>query len=96
MDACKNKVMVNNHRDKLENYMRKLERSKTSPVITAEKYNEIVEHFKAPNNKVDPHFKAWVKNRNFQLMSLPGLGIESSLVVPNKKQVCVKNLINNN
>ena len=96
MDACNNKMMVNNHRDKLENYIRKLESSKTSPVITAKKYNEIVAHLKAPNDKVDPHFKSWVKNRNFQLMSLPGLGIESSLFVPNKKQVCVKNLINNN
>ena len=96
MDACSNKMMMNNHRDKLENYMKKLESSKTSPVITAEKYNEIVAHLKAPNDKVEPHFKAWVKIRNFQLMSLSGLGIESSLVVPTKKQVCIKNLINNN
>ena len=62
MDACNNKMMVNNDRDKLENYMRKLESSKTSPVITAEEYNEIVAHLKAPNDKVYPHFKAWVKN----------------------------------
>ena len=69
--------------------MKKLEDSQTSPVISAEKYDDIVAHLRAPNDKVDPHFKAWVKKRNFQLMSLPGLGIDHSLVVPNTKQVCI-------
>ena len=44
-------MMMNNHKDKLKNYMKKLESSKTSPVITAEKYNEVVAHLKAPNDK---------------------------------------------
>ena len=33
---------------------------------------------------VDHHFKAWVKAKKFELMNIPGLGVQDALVVPNK------------
>ena len=79
-------VNANNHRKKLDDFLKRVLDSQKSLVVTAEKYEDVIRHLRAPNEKVDPHFKAWVKKRQFQLMSFPGLGIEQSLVVPNKKQ----------
>ncbi|KAL5499548.1 hypothetical protein EMCRGX_G010983 [Ephydatia muelleri] len=44
----------------------------------------IVHHLSSPQDKVDPHFKHWVKSRNFQLADLPGLGLFKVLVIPNE------------
>lgn len=77
----------NEHRDHMRNFVDKLAQSQTSPVITAEKYKRILNQMKNPETKIDSHFKSWVKKREFQLMNMPGLGVQDCVVVPNKKQV---------
>ncbi|CAN9508806.1 unnamed protein product [Ophioblennius macclurei] len=57
--------------------------SPRSSLISEEKYNAIIQHLQHPHEKVDPHFKHWVKKRKFQLMDLPGLGLGQVLVLPN-------------
>ena len=51
----------------------------------------IVHHLSSPQDKVDPHFKHWVKSRNFELADLPGLGLFKVLVIPNEgnNKVCI-------
>ena len=49
-----------------------------SPTISEDKYDQIVHHLQHPDEKVDAHFKAWVKGRKFQLMDLPGLGLQQT------------------
>ena len=66
--------------------MDKLQKSQTSPVLGQHKYDEVVTYLQSPEDKTDPHLKHWVKKRNFQLMNLPGLGIDNTLVIPNKKK----------
>jgi len=56
-----------------------------SPAISVLRYNEIVRHLMNPAEKVDSHFKAWVKGRQFQLVDLPSLGLRQVLVIPNTK-----------
>ena len=59
--------------------------SSKSPAISADRYEDICKHLLHPEIKVDPHFKAWVKQRKFQLMDLPGLGLKQVLAIPNSK-----------
>jgi len=39
-----------------------------SPAISEEKYNAVVQHLLHPEEKVDSHFKFWIKGRRFQLI----------------------------
>ena len=59
--------------------------SSRSLAISVERYDEICKHLLHPESKVDPHFKAWVKQRQFQLTDLPGLGLKQVLAIPNTK-----------
>ena len=67
--------------------MDNLQKLHSSPVLTQHKHDEVVTYLQSPEAKTDPHLKHWAKKRQFQLMNLPGLGIDNTLVVPNKKQV---------
>ena len=58
--------------------------SKKSPVITKVKYDAIVKHLRNLNDKVDAHFRHWVKGREFKLLDMPALGLSDTLVVPKK------------
>ena len=68
--------------------------STKSCVLSQEKFEAIVHHLSSPQDKVDPHFKHWVKSRNFQLADLPGLGLFKVLVIPNERnnKVCLMQL----
>ena len=65
--------------------------STKSCALSQEKFDAIVHHLSSPQDKVDPHFKHWVKSRNFQLADLPGLGLFKVLVIPNEgnNKVCI-------
>ena len=58
--------------------------SSKSSVITEERCNAIRTHLLDRSAKVDPHFRHWVKTRNFQIVDLPGLGMHEVLVIPNE------------
>ena len=64
--------------------------STKSCVLSQDKFEAIARHLSSPQDKVDPHFKHWVKSRNFQLADLPGLGLFKVLVIPNdgNNKVC--------
>ena len=68
--------------------------SAKSCVLSQEKFDAIVRHLSSPQDKVDPHFKHWVKSRHFQLADLPGLGLFKVLVIPNEgnNKVCTISL----
>ena len=53
-----------------------------SVVLAEDKYEAIRCHLRNLEVKVDPHFKFWVKNKKFQVMDLPGLGLNNVIVVP--------------
>ena len=40
-------------------------RSNKCLAISESRYNQIVNHLSNPSEKVDSHFKSWVKGRNF-------------------------------
>lgn len=58
--------------------------SPKSPVISQERYEAICHHLQHPQDKVTPHFRHWVKTRQFQLVDLPGLEGQQ-LVIPSYK-----------
>jgi len=60
-------------------------RSSKSLAISESRYNQIVNHLSNPSEKVDSHFKSWVKGRKFQLLDLLGTGLKQVLVIPNDK-----------
>ena len=62
--------------------------SAKSYVLSQERFDAIVHHLSSPQDKVDPHFKQWVKSRNIQLA---GLGLFKVLVIPNEgnNKVCI-------
>ena len=68
--------------------MDNLQKSQALPVLSQHKYDEVVTYLQSSEDKTDPHLKHWVKKRHFQLLNLPGLGIDNALVVPNKKVNC--------
>ncbi|XP_029953862.1 zinc finger protein 837-like isoform X2 [Salarias fasciatus] len=70
-------------RQRLQDLADEFGASPRSSLISEEKYNSIIQHLQHPHDKVDPHFKHWVKKRRFQLMDLPGLGLGQVLVLPN-------------
>ena len=62
-----------------------------SSVLSQEKFEAITLHLLHPQDKVDPHFKHWVKKRQFQLADLPGLGLFQVLVLPKNEKSKVRN-----
>lgn len=68
--------------------------SSKSCILSQEKFDAIVRHLSFPEDKIDPHFKHWVKSRKFQLADLPGLGLFKVLVIPNEgnNKVCAVHL----
>ncbi|XP_076037988.1 uncharacterized protein LOC143023355 [Oratosquilla oratoria] len=60
--------------------------STKSPTISEEKYDAIRCHLLDPSEKVDPHFRHWVKRRKFQIVNIPGLGLHQVLVIPNEQR----------
>ncbi len=75
------------HRQRMENYLTEIISSKKSPVLTDERVDAVTRHLREPADKVDPHFRHWVKSKNFQLVDLPGLGLKEVLVAPRKEKV---------
>ena len=73
------------HRAQVNKLIGELAVHPKSPVISKEKYDQIVNHLKQPTVKVDSHFKAWVKKRQYQLLDVPGLGLQDALQLPNSK-----------
>ena len=82
-------LKMERHTEHMNDFIHKLADSKSSPVITQEKYDSVVNYLKNPDIKVHPKFKFWVKAKQFQLMSLPALGLQDSLVVPKSDKVIV-------
>ena len=58
-------------------------------ILTKAKFDAIVNHLLHPADKVDHHFKHWVKTRKFQVVNLPGIGLSQVLVIPNDESVKV-------
>ena len=69
--------------------------STKSCVLSHERFEAIVHHLSSAQDKVDPHFKHWVKSRKFQLADLPGLGLFKGLVIPNEgnNKVCITDTV---
>ena len=68
---------MDTHKEHMTSFIQNLVSSKSSPVITQEKYAAIVDHLKTPTGEVTAKFKHWVKSKAFQLMPSPtALGIE--------------------
>ena len=63
--------------------------SKKCCILTKAKFDAIVNHLLHPADKVDHHFKHWVKTRKFQVVDLPGIGLSQVLVIPNDESVKV-------
>ena len=63
----------------------------TSHVLSEGKFDAVVNHLKHPDEKVDSHLRHWIKK--YQLMDLPGLGLNQVLVIPNNSKdktfVCI-------
>lgn len=57
--------------------------SKKSLVLSKQKYEVIRNHILDKNINVDAHFKHWVKIRKFDIVDLPALGLQQTLVLPN-------------
>ena len=79
--------MMDDIRDEVQATIDSQLNSKKSKMISEEKFNQVVEYLKNadPCSTSDSHFKAWVKERRFQLVSFPGLGLEDVLVIPKDK-----------
>ena len=74
-------------------FLETLDKSKTSLVISDNKYDQILKHLSEVSGKGNLHFKAWAKKCAFWMVSLSGLGIERALVVPNtKRYICLLHL----
>ena len=61
--------------------------STKSCVLSQERFDAIVHDLSSSQDKVDrldPHFKHWVKSKNFQLVDLPGLF--KLLVIPIERE----------
>ena len=64
--------------------------SSKSVVLSERTLRAIVKvHLQQHEDKIDPHFKFWVKSRRFQFADLPGLGLHQVLAVPNGRKDAV-------
>ena len=78
---------MDQHKKLMDEFLQKLTKSKTSPVLSDEKYNIVIKTLQYPELCTDYNLKHWVeKRKRFQLMDLPGLGICDALVVPAKEK----------
>ncbi len=57
-----------------------------SHVLSEGKFDAVVKHLKHPDEKVDSHLRHWIKTKKYQLMDLPGLGLNQVLVIPNNSK----------
>ena len=65
--------------------MKQLTSSRTSPILSDDKFARVLDVLQNPKACKDRHFKHWVlKIKKFQLKDLPGLGVKDALVVPIK------------
>ena len=81
---------MDQHKKLMDEFLQKLTKSKTSPVLSDEKYNTVIKTIQHPELCTDYNLKQWVeKRKRFQLMDLPGLGICDALVVPAKGKILV-------
>ena len=77
MDQQKKKLM--------EKCLKQLTSSRTSPILSEEKYARVMEVLQNPTACKDRNFKHWMlKMKQFQIMDLPGVGVKDALVVPIK------------
>ena len=63
-----------------------------SVVVSEEKCHAIIHHLLNPDEKIDPHFKHWIKHREFQVTDMPGLGLKQVLTIPNTDEKVSKNV----
>ena len=68
----------------LDDHIQKLLNAKRSLVISDDKHESIVGYLQNPGGKVSAHFRHWIKQRGFQMMAVPALGVANALVVPAK------------
>ena len=69
----------------MEKCLKQLTSSRTSPILSDDKFARVLDVLQNPKACKDRYFKHWVlKSKKFQLMDLPGLGVKDALVVPIK------------
>ena len=69
----------------MEKCLKQLTSSRTSPILSDDKFARVLDVLQNPKACKDRYFKHWVlKGKKFQLMDLPGLGVKDALVVPIK------------
>ena len=76
------------HREMMDKVLQSILKSKTSPVLKDEKFEAVVTFLKQTSSCKDKDFRHWVKSKQFQMMDLPGLGIQDAVVVPGKGGKC--------
>ena len=65
---------ISKHREIYNNFLNGLVESRSSSVISTEKYNRIRHHLQNPSDKIDSRFKFWInKEKRFYLISVPAL-----------------------
>ena len=79
---------VSAHEEQLQLFLEKLLGSKKSSLITGQKFDDITQHLKHPEEvKIDANFKHWIhRERQFYITDLPGLGLKEVLVCPAKEK----------
>ena len=76
---------MDQHKKLMEKCLKQLTSSRTSPILSEEKYARVMEVLQNLTVCKDRNFKHWVlKMKQFQIMDLPGLGVKDALVVPIK------------
>ena len=69
----------------MEKCLKQLTSSRTSPILSDDKFARVLDVLQNPKACKDRYFKHWVlKSKKFQLMDLPELGVKDALVVPIK------------
>ena len=74
---------ISKHRDICNKFLVTLVDSRSSSVVSIDKYNRIRHHLQNPSDKVDPRFEYWIKEKKFYLISVPALNIIDMVVRPN-------------
>ena len=76
---------MDQHKKLMEKCLKQLTSSRTSPILSEDKYARVLDVIQNPKACKDRNFKHWVlKIKKFQIMDLPGLGVKDALVVPIK------------
>ena len=75
---------ISKHREMCNNVLNGLIESRSSSVISTEKYNRIRHHLQNPSDKIDSRFKFWInKEKRFYLISVPALNAVDMVVKHN-------------